>query len=91
MSTEVGPPEPPRPFDTWGSLRERFAGPAPFWLTRFAILRLLGLIYTVAFLNVVSEALPLIGADGLLPAHLFLDRVAEAKGGAWEGFVALPS
>jgi len=64
---------------------------APFWLTRFVILRLLGLVYAAAFLNVVHEVVPLIGQDGLLPAHLFVERVADAHGGVWEGFLALPS
>ncbi len=67
------------------SLRERY------WLTRFVFLRLLGLIYTVAFLVLVNQLRPLIGADGLLPANLYLERVGQEfddRGGA---FAALPT
>src|SRR5262245_11092821 len=38
-----------------------------YWLTRFAILRLLGLVYLVAFLSLARQVLALIGHDGLLP------------------------
>ncbi|HTX64938.1 MAG TPA: hypothetical protein VMD31_04145, partial [Opitutaceae bacterium] len=49
--------------------------PAPtFWLTRFVLLRLLGVVYAVAFLVAANQILPLIGADGLLPVGAFLDR-----------------
>jgi hypothetical protein len=55
------------------------AGPPPrYWLTRFALVRALGLIYLVAFLVSALQAVPLIGQDGLLPAAWFLDRVAQA-------------
>ena len=56
-------------------------------LTRFLILRLLGVIYTFAFLALLLQAVPLIGHDGLLPADAFLDRVRAA---GW-GFFKLPS
>jgi hypothetical protein len=52
--------------------------PAPGWLTRFALLRGLGLIYLVAFLSLATQLLPLLGAHGLLPAATYLDRVREA-------------
>jgi len=39
-----------------------------YWLTRFAILRLLGFVYFFAFLSLACQVLPLIGSDGLLPA-----------------------
>jgi len=61
------------------------------WLTRFAILRLLGLVYAVAFLVAANQALPLIGSDGLLPAGAFLARVREVLGSPWAGFARLPS
>jgi hypothetical protein len=62
-----------------------------WWWTRFFFLRLLGLIYSVGFLMEVHQGPALIGSEGLLPAHLFLDRVAELQGGEWEGFLRLPS
>jgi hypothetical protein len=62
-----------------------------YWLTRFVLLRLLGLVYAVAFLVLALQALPLIGSRGLLPAGIFLERVAERFGSRWEGFLRLPS
>ena len=65
--------------------------PPTWWWTRFAFLRVLGLIYCVGFLMEVHQGPALIGSEGLLPAHLYLDRVAEMQGGRWEGFLRLPS
>ena len=48
-----------------------------YWLTRFVILRLLGVIYAIAFLVAANQILPLIGSDGLLPVGDFLNRVAR--------------
>jgi hypothetical protein len=56
-------------------------GDAPrpsYWLTRFLFLRLLGLVYVVAFLIIVNQWDPLLGSHGLLPAATFLDRVGAA-------------
>ena len=44
-------------------------------------LRLLGLTYLVAFLSLAVQVTGLVGADGILPAGLYLDRVREAYGG----------
>lgn len=46
-----------------------------FWLTRFIFLRALGCIYFVAFLSLFNQFKPLFGHQGLLPAHLFLQRL----------------
>jgi hypothetical protein len=62
-----------------------------FWITRFAILRLLGCVYAVAFLCAARQLVPLIGAPGLLPVGSFLDAVREQLGSSWRGFAALPS
>jgi len=62
-----------------------------YWLTRFVILRLLGLIYAVAFLVAINQIVPLIGANGLLPLPLFLDRVRDALGSSLAGFLRVPS
>jgi len=56
-------------------------GRGSYWLTRFLILRLLGLVYVVAFLTIVNQGLPLIGHHGLLPADIHLDRLADHFGG----------
>jgi hypothetical protein len=60
-------------------------------LTRFAILRLLALVYAVAFLCLVRQLGPLIGSDGLLPAASFLDRVRESVGSTADAVLALPT
>src|SRR5262252_2892493 len=46
-----------------------------YWLTRFLILRLLGVVYLVAFLSLAQQVLPLIGEHGLLPAVAFMSDV----------------
>jgi len=62
-----------------------------YWLTRFLILRLLGLIYAVAFLVAIHQIVPLIGANGLLPVGMFLNSVADTLGSGGAGFRRLPS
>ena len=62
-----------------------------YWLTRFLILRLLGVVYAVAFLVLINEVVPLIGSDGLLPVGIFLKRVSDALGSTGAGFMRLPS
>ncbi|XP_078686575.1 lipase maturation factor 1-like isoform X1 [Branchiostoma floridae x Branchiostoma belcheri] len=48
-----------------------------YWLTRIVFLRSLGLIYFVAFLVALHQNKQLLGTDGLLPAHLYLQRVQQ--------------
>jgi hypothetical protein len=60
-------------------------------LTRFLMLRLLGLVYLVAFAVFLRQGPALIGHDGLLPADLFLDEVAAAYGSRAAAFWRLPS
>ena len=62
-----------------------------FWLTRFIFLRALGFIYLVAFLGVLLQFKGLFGKHGLLPAHLFLERVAMNSGGGLKAFWSLPT
>ena len=62
-----------------------------YWLTRFAVLRLLGLVYTVGFLVIVRQWQPLLGRDGLLPAASFLEAVAGAPGPGFGTFLKLPT
>ena len=44
--------------------------PPTYWLTRFMILRLLGVVYAVAFLVAINQIVPLIGSNGLLPLDI---------------------
>ena len=62
-----------------------------YWLTRFVILRLLGIIYAIAFLVAANQIVPLIGSDGLLPLNNFMEGVGAALGGSLGAFLRLPS
>jgi hypothetical protein len=62
-----------------------------YWLTRFVILRLLGLVYAVAFLVAINQLIPLIGSTGLLPAKSFLRIIGETLGSRGAGFIRLPT
>ncbi len=70
---------------------QKLKSPPTYWLTRFVILRLLGVIYAVAFLVAINQIIPLIGSNGLLPAGIYLKQVIAALGSAGAGFVRLPS
>src|SRR5579872_5285101 len=62
-----------------------------YWLTRFLILRLLGIVYAVAFLVAINQILPLIGSQGLTPIGPFLERVTASTGSTSASFFRLPS
>jgi hypothetical protein len=62
-----------------------------YWLTRFLILRLLGLVYFFAFLSLARQVLPLIGEHGLTPIPPFLQDVVWYRGSRLEGFELYPS
>src|SRR3569623_81982 len=66
-------------------------GAGELWLTRFLLLRLLGLVYLMAFLTWVNQGPALVGAHGLLPASRELTGIAQELGGRAHGFAALPS
>src|SRR5947209_1843440 len=68
----------------------RTAG-STYWLTRFVILRLLGVIYAIAFLVAINQIIPLIGSHGLLPLGSYLKQVSNALGSDNAGFMRLPS
>ena len=71
-------------------LRARPGGES-YWLTRFVILRLLGVVYAIAFLVAANQILPLIGSHGLLPLDNFMPEVRTVLGGSLGGFYRLPS
>lgn len=62
-----------------------------YWLTRFFILRLLGIVYAVAFLVAINQILPLVGSQGLTPIGPFLDMVTASTGSTGSSFYHLPS
>src|SRR6185503_6689894 len=61
------------------------------WLSRFVVLRLLGLIYLMAFLTLFCQGPALLGPHGLLPIDSFLVDVAGEAGSRAAGFWQLPS
>ena len=65
--------------------------PPTYWLTRFMVLRLLGIIYAVGFLVAINQLVPLIGEHGLLPVGIYIKAVSAALGSPGAGFVQLPS
>jgi hypothetical protein len=73
------------------SLNTRTGSAPSYWLTRFVILRLLGLVYLVGFLVAAQQIIPLIGQSGLLPAETFLHRVEGHFGSRVTAFLQLPS
>src|SRR5579875_165967 len=62
-----------------------------YWLTRFMILRLLGIVYAIAFLVAINQIIPLIGSHGLTPLNIYLNRISTALGSNAAGFMRLPS
>ena len=57
-----------------------------YWLTRFVMLRWLGFIYLVAFYAAARQLVPLVGANGLTPASLFIEQLRQNG----VGFTSLP-
>lgn len=62
-----------------------------YWLTRFFILRLLGLVYAVAFLAATNQLNPLIGSHGLLPVGPFLRAAHDYFGSSLSSWWHLPT
>lgn len=55
------------------------------------ILRLLGIVYAIAFLVAINQVIPLIGEHGLTPIGIYLKNVSTTLGSDGAGFVRLPS
>jgi hypothetical protein len=62
----------PTVWDTWA----RWVKPRDYVLTRWLILRLLGLVLSFAFLGIIFQGLPLIGSHGLTPAAPLVAHVS---------------
>ena len=58
--------------------------------TRWLFLRLLGLVYVIAFLSLASQVDGLIGSQGILPAANYIGDVSSTLS-PWQQFVALPT
>lgn len=61
---------------TWG----KDVMPASYVLSRWLFLRLLGVIYLIAFLSLGSQILTLAGSQGIVPAADYLSRVQQHLG-----------
>ena len=55
--------------------------PPSYLLSRWVFLRLLGLTYLIAFVSLAVQVTGLVGADGILPAGVYLDRLRDSYGG----------
>jgi predicted DCC family thiol-disulfide oxidoreductase YuxK len=55
-------------------------GPHMFILTRWLFLRLLGIVYLMAFGALSYQIIGLVGSNGILPAESYLERVAQSPG-----------
>jgi predicted DCC family thiol-disulfide oxidoreductase YuxK len=69
----------------WG----RDLGPHTFRISRWVFLRLLGIIYLIAFCSFFTQILGLIGSNGILPADIFLGSLKISLG--WKAYVGLPT
>src|SRR3989442_1203313 len=66
-ATDLPPPPPPRP---------------TYLLSRWLFLRLLGVVYLIAFVSLALQITGLVGEHGILPARNFLERAHALYGGA---------
>jgi hypothetical protein len=71
--------------EAWLGFHERFE------LTRFAILRLLGFVYTAAYLSLARQVVPLVGREGLMPARAHVARTIATFGSRVAAFAREPS
>lgn len=62
-----------------------------YWLTRFVLLRLLGLVYVIAFLILVNQGLALVGSEGLTPADQYLEAYRGGYETTWRALAQKPS
>jgi hypothetical protein len=77
--------------DSENFLDKLFARGNSYWLTRFVILRLLGLVYAIAFLVAAQQLVPLIGEHGLTPANHFLASIQTQLGFRSAGMLQVPT
>lgn len=55
-----------------------------YLLTRWIFLRLLGIVFIVAFLSLSVQIKGLIGSNGIMPAHILLETAARSGIGFWQ-------
>lgn len=88
--------ETPAPSRTWKqrarSLKQRWwpvVRPAPYRVSRWLFLRLLGLVYLSAFVSLWVQIDGLIGSEGILPAQRLMEIAGEQLGGRMHLFPTL--
>jgi hypothetical protein len=86
--TDVRAPSPLDRVSGW--LRARIGPPRRYSLTRWLILRLLGLVYVFAFIGLLRQGPALWGSHGLTPTAPYLDALARS-GTTGQGFWDIPS
>src|SRR2546425_427636 len=72
--------------NSWGTPvppadRESSTGDSTYVLSRWLFLRLLGLVYLIAFASLALQVMGLVGEHGILPATGFLERARALYGG----------
>ena len=84
-------PTPPPP--TTPSTTNTLPHPCTYQTAKWAILRLLGTVYFVAFLGAWYQNRGLLGSHGLQPAVHYMNRLRDANTGnsAWNGFLHHPT
>ena len=88
------PQDPPLRFLGEQQLQKKSTeSPISYHVTKWAILRLLALVYWVAFCAAFNQNRGLMGSHGLQPAVTYWDRVQEhtSDDGAWDRFEQFPS
>ncbi len=74
-----------------GALKRFIAAGGDYVLTRFVLLRALGVVYLAAFSTAALQLVPLVGERGLLPAAPAVDRLVVESGSRLGAFRQLPS
>jgi len=71
--------------------REWQSAGSSHWLTRFLVLRVLGVVYAVAYLAAALQIVPLVGERGLTPAAVLWPRAVSYYGSSVAAFARMPS
>src|SRR5437899_11196730 len=68
---------------------ETSTGGPTYVLSRWLFLRLLGLVYLIAFVSLALQVTGLVGGHGILPATAFLERTRALHG--WAAYRLVPT
>ncbi|MET0287276.1 MAG: hypothetical protein ABW352_22515, partial [Polyangiales bacterium] len=78
-------------FRPYAGLERMLGVGSRFELTRFALLRLLGFVYTAAFVSLAWQVIPLLGARGITPAVSEVEGIVRYAGSPWRALALQPS